>query len=121
MNKLLATWVALSIGLPVLFGVFMLVNAEQAIQSTGATSLLHMVVIRQVVFSGLLLVAWLKLGPAPTGWLVLGRGAMDLLDGVSMIVVGGGVKGPELFPIITAVFSFAVGVAFLRAAQPSKG
>lgn len=123
MNWAIRIWVGAAVVLPALIGLGLLfapaamapadspVATVAALAGTAGT--------RDLVYSGVLVAAVFLLGWKAVGVLMIGRGVIDLLDGVRAIALGGPLAG-AIVPIIFAVLSFAVGFVLLRQSQAAQ-
>lgn len=117
--KLSRFWAWMAVLLPAGFGAFLLFSPDVAAQSMPATAFVEQVGIRQLVYSGILLVALLSLPARVVGLIVAGRGVTDLADAVAAVAASG-VTPQAMFPLVTAVFSFAAAY-YLYTKAPSSG
>jgi hypothetical protein len=117
MGSVLAkVWAWLAVILPAIFGVLLLVSPQTGTQMNSPEVLAELVGIRQLVYSLVLLVAILAFPGRVVALLLAGRGLTDLSDGLASIIATGGLGGPTLFPLVTAVISFAAAYYLFRRA-----
>jgi hypothetical protein len=124
-------WVGVAIILPCLFGVMLLTVPGQlptlkptidSVAGTAGTSALigllysvaGMTGARDIIFSGVLIAALRFLEPKALGVLIVGRGFIDLSDGLQSLAKG---QSAGAMPLVFGVISF--GVAYLILRQPA--
>jgi hypothetical protein len=118
MKKTLSTlWVWLAIVLPALFAFGLAADPAKTIEMNSGAGVVYMFALRQLVFAGVTLFAWLKLPRRTTALLLAGRGVTDLGDGVVTFALTG--SPMAAVPVVMAVVSFVV-MAALWAEEPAK-
>lgn len=115
MKTFAKVWVWLSVILPGLFGIAAFAGAAQMVQTVGPIGLAHQMGIRQLVYAAVTLLAFRKWGARATGWVIVGRGATDLGDGVDGLAFS--TFSPMLvFPLVMAAISFGVAAYLFKQA-----
>ncbi len=105
------------IGLGLLFAPMAMTPADSPIATPAA--LAGTAGTRDIVYSGVIVAAIFMLGWKAVGVLMVGRGVIDLVDGIRGMLLGAPFAG-AIMPIIFALFSFAVAFVLLRQAEAEQ-
>jgi hypothetical protein len=126
-------WVGVAIILPCLFGIMLLAIPGQmptlaptvtsAAGTAGADALISLLFgvagmagARDIIYSGLIIAALRLLEPKALGVLIVGRGFIDLSDGLQSLVKG---QSAGAMPLVFGVISFVVAYLILRQPVPT--
>ena len=113
-NKFISIWAWIAVVLPLLLGFMFVFNPVAAIPAgTTLNDMAKFVGLKNIVYSLLLLYAVIKKWKQLLVVLLLGRGAMDIIDGLTGLSMGFMVP-PYFGALITGVISAVTGFLLSR-------
>jgi hypothetical protein len=114
MKTATTVWLILAIVLPVIVAIYIFTNPTVDGVPLTVYQIGRMLVIRNIVYSGLLLFSFLRLPKKVTGVILIGRGVTDFLDAITGFIAYGGISQMEMMPFILSFVSMAAGYYFYK-------